>query len=400
MKILYLGYAVSKEDSELLTGASIAGNKMQLNIIKNLKKIVDELEIITVYPIASFPKEKRVFVLKKKITLYKNIKSIRAPFINLPLIKQITQAFTVWIIGRKYMMKNPDAVILTFNMFPQVGLPAFLLKKYNRNKVASILADLPIDDNYQRKGISKYFRHFFDSCTKKLIKTCDKIIVLNECAAAKFAPSVRYLVIEGGVDLETINRLNLKKEKKKKIIVYSGALSEYSGIKELVIAMKYVCNKTIVLNIYGDGSLREYIENLNCRNVKYCGIVSNQKVIEIQNEAWLLVNPRSVDDEIAKVTFPSKMFEYMTSGTAVLTTRLNGFTADYDDKVFFAENNSPNTLADKINDIDLLNNQDLVDKAIEAYNFVVINKNWDIQVKKIMKFIFEDEFDYSNKYGR
>ena len=44
MKILFLGYAVGMEEAKNLTGVSIAGNKMQLNVLWNLKQYTEKIE--------------------------------------------------------------------------------------------------------------------------------------------------------------------------------------------------------------------------------------------------------------------------------------------------------------------------------------------------------------------
>ena len=48
MKIVFLGYAVSECDAETLSGVSVAGNKMQLNILRNMKNANTELKVVTV----------------------------------------------------------------------------------------------------------------------------------------------------------------------------------------------------------------------------------------------------------------------------------------------------------------------------------------------------------------
>ena len=59
-KILYSGYVVSQSEAEQLSGASIAGNKMQLNLLTELHKKAD-LQVFTIYPVATFGKDKRIF---------------------------------------------------------------------------------------------------------------------------------------------------------------------------------------------------------------------------------------------------------------------------------------------------------------------------------------------------
>ena len=66
-KLVYLGYVVSPEEANRVTGASVAGNKMQWNVVKNLSKYDDiELICVVISPLAAFPKEKKSFKSNKR----------------------------------------------------------------------------------------------------------------------------------------------------------------------------------------------------------------------------------------------------------------------------------------------------------------------------------------------
>lgn len=395
MEILFLGYAVAPEENRKLSGKSEAGNKMELSILYQLKKRVDELNVITVYPLAPFPLDKNLVVKYKRIGLGNGIKSQRVSFINVPIIKQITQMISVYQASSKIVKNKEHTIVVAFNMYPQVGVPAILLKRKYNCRIIPFLADLPIDDNYQRKGISRIVHNIFYHITKKSILDVKEVVVLNKHARDIFAPKSRYLVIDGGYDPTLYPELQgnsfSKEDDGIKHLVYTGSLAEYSGIMNLISAMKMVKNKNIVLDIYGSGNLQKYMESLNMQNVKYHGMADNKKIISIQRNSWLLVNPRPVEDEIAKVTFPSKIFEYMLSGTPVLTTRLNGFSDEYKDKIFFAEDNRPETLAFWINYIDTLSKEYLVQIADMAKTFIENKKTWEIQIKRLIKFLEDGE---------
>lgn len=398
-KILFIGYGVNKEIVSTLSGSSVAGNKMQLNVLDSMKKYVKEIHSITIYPLATFPREKKVHIKSDKIDLGIGLESVRVGFWNLPLIKQTSQIVAVYRAAKKYIKKNRDAVIFTFNMYPQVGVPAMKLQKKYGCKVVPLLADLPIDDDYARKGISGILRKIFDGQTKKSILKADKLIVLNKNARDLFAPNTEYCVVEGGINPQEFETLkkdsqspmtkgNKEQENGEKNIVYGGSLQEYSGIKQLAECMELLEDDRVVLDIYGDGALREYLEKYPSEKVRYHGKVTNQEMLKIQQNAWLLVNPRPVDDAIAQVTFPSKMFEYLMSGVPVLATRLNGFLPEYEDKLFLAENNSKEELAEKINKIAKMNNEELKTMAKSARDFLLSSKTWDIQVEKMVQFMF------------
>lgn len=393
MKILFLGYAVSNEINGNLSGKSEAGNKMELSIIYRLNKLVDELKIITVYPIAPFPLDRSIIVKTKTIPLGNNIFSWRVGFLNFPVVKQILQATAVYRAAKREIKRDKNTIIMTFNMYPQVGVPAILIKRKFNCRVIPFLADLPIDDNYKRKGLSKVLHKIFNNVTKKCISGASAVIVLNKHARDIFASGKKYLVIDGGFDSSLYTLFSLKNDINKyadqgnKHAVYTGSLAEYSGVLNIIAAMKFVKNPNIILDIYGSGNMADEVRNSVSNNVKFYGALPQKEIFEIQKNAWLLINPRPVEDDIAKVTFPSKIFEYMVSGTPVLTTRLNGFSKDYDGKVFFAENNEPKTLADCINRIDMMTTDELDAMAQAARRFVLKNKTWDIQIKKIYDFL-------------
>ncbi len=394
MNVIFLGYAVAEESVHSITGASVAGNKMQINILRQLSKYDDiNIKAITVYPTASYPKDKKIFYTKKTINLFQGLDAVRVGFINIPVIKQLSQIISAYR-QLKQVLKSlaGDSMILSFNLYPQVGIPMMRIKKKYGVQTVSILADLPIDDKIGRKGISKWMRCLFDGSTKKNIALCDRLIVLNSEAAKKYAPGKEYIVIEGGVNTEEYS-LRPIQPKKQRNIVYSGSLNKYSGISNAVDAFKYIENQDITLEIYGTGELKEDIEKVKDKRVKYRGRVSNEEMKNIQSEAWLLINPRPIDDEIAQVTFPSKLFEYLISGTPVLTTKLNGLLPEYLDNLFYIDDNLPITIAGKIKEIYSMDSEKLLGIAEKARHFVQTEKSWEQQGKYIYKFLIKVQGD-------
>lgn len=388
MKVLFLGYAVAPELASTLTGASVAGNKMQVNVLRELSQYEDiELNSITVYPVAAFPKDKKLFVSKKVIEITDGVKSLRISFMNLPIVKQLWQIMAVKRAAKKLVDK--DTVVFTFNLFPQVGLPMAWLKKKFGCKTFCLLADLPIDDNPNRKRLSKILRNLFERKTQTAIAQCDRFAVLNKHAMTVFAPDKPYIVVEGGVEMAQLENRPVPQMKTRKNILYTGALTEYSGILELVEAMKKVEDPDAVLEIYGGGYITEQVKQLaeEMPNVRYCGRVANTEMLKLQREAYLLVNPRPVDDPIAQVTFPSKMFEYMLSGTPVLTTRLNGLDEEYLCRVFSVADHTAESLAEGINRVLTEDPAVLLQKAAEASEFIAKEKNWRAQCRRIYDFL-------------
>lgn len=384
---------MDEDTANSLSGVSIAGNKMQLNILKNLARYEEiNLEVITIYPVAGFPYDKNLFIKKSIINVCDNIKAIKVPFLNVPILKQIWQTLSVYFMAKKIVKKDKDTIVFSFNLFPQIGCPlVWLKKKYHCNTVA-LLADLPIDDKTDRRGISKIFRDLFDRLTIKSINKCDHLIVLNKHAVEVYAQGKSHIVVEGGIDIEEYSRSieNYSDiERCEKNIVYSGALTEYSGIMSLIEAMRYVRDPSVQLHIYGSGYLQAAVEKLarDNSNIQFLGHLSSQEIKHIQKKSWMLANPRLMGDPISQVTFPSKIFEYLLSGRPVLTTHLNGFTDEYNDKMYFVESNEPRDIASKINEIAEFDTDTLTDMGYRAQQFVSTKKTWEIQCRKIHRYL-------------
>lgn len=393
-KIVYLGYLVSPEEANIASGASVAGNKMQWNIVKNLALEEDvEVVCVTITPLATYPREENIYQRYEKKELSAGVISYRIPYCNLPLIKQFWQIISTYRETKKIIRETDAQTLLCFNLFPQIGIPMRWLKKKNAKlNTVCILADLPIDDNTNRKGFSAWLRRIFEKSTWKNMKICDKYIVLNKHVIEKFLPDKPYIVVDGGVDETDIECYSRPVQKNREHnILYCGALTEYNGILNLIKAMDLLDKKDIVLDIYGGGYLEDFVKNSALKNpqIRFHGRVSNQEVMQRQREAWLLINPRVIDDPIAQFTFPSKTFEYLLSGTPVLSTRLNGYTQEYDDAMIYLEDDSPEKIASAIEEIADSSEEELERIAEQARRFIIECRNWKIQSSKICNFLKE-----------
>lgn len=394
-KIVYLGYLVTPEEANRSSGASVAGNKMQWNIVKNLSKYDDvEITCVTIPPLASFPHDKKIYQRRQTEILLEGVHSIKISFCNLPIIKQFWQICSAYRITKQIVKELDADILFTFNLFPQVGIPMrWLKKKYPHLETVCLLADLPIDDNTNRKGASAMLRKLFEKSTWKSMQVCDKYVVLNKYVIDKYLPGKPYIVVDGGVDEDDIKCYtgSVKKSGEHNIL-FCGALTEYNGIINLIEAMKLLKDTDVVLDIYGSGYLEEIVKTAAKKNpqIRYYGRIPNQEVMQKQQEAWLLINPRITDDPIAQVTFPSKTFEYLLSGTPVLSTRLNGYGKEYNKQMFFAEEDTPKALEIEIRQILELSSSEINKKASEARTFVITMKSWKVQTERILNF-FQNE---------
>lgn len=389
--IVFLGYIVPPSVSNVFSGLSVAGNKMQWNIIRCLSSYEDiVVDCVSVLPVAPFPKDKCLYCKTRTYELFDNVKTVAPGFCNVPAIKQIWQAIAVYLAAKKLINDCQNTAVLCYNLFPQIGLPMrWLKRKYPKCTFYTLLADLPIDDAKNRNVVSSWLRSIFDASTKKSISKCERFIILNEQVSKDYLKNQPYIVVDGGIEVP--DNLPSIKPANKKNVLFCGALSAYNGIDHMLAAMELLTDLPIDLDIYGDGELKNEVIGAAEKNNKihFFGRVPNDVVLKKQNEAWLLVNPRKADNPISKATFPSKIFEYLLSGTPVLSTHLNCFGEEYDELLFFCED-SPNGIASSIREIFFLPDENLEETAKRAQKFVTEKRSWENQTAKIYGFLIGD----------
>lgn len=386
--IVFIGYVVDPERADEYTGISFAGNNMQYNILKYLAK--DErfnITVISVVPNTTFPKDKRMFIGKKESTLCDCIKTYEVSYVNIPVIKQVSQCLSVIFHLKKVFrtISAENSIVLTFNMFPPIGIPAKWLIKKNI-EVAAILADLPIDDAISRSTFGHLLMNSFDNIAKNAIKSLKHAIVLNYNAIKQYAPNSDYIIVDGGIDCDKTTTKN-ETIRKENNVLYCGSLNDYSGIRNLCNAMHYVTGN-VFLDIYGSGELGDFVKECAKKDnrIRYHGRIPNSAILTKQKEAKFLINPRPINDPISMVTFPSKIFEYMMSGTPVISTKLSGFSSDYEGKVIFCGDSSEG-IADAINRAMKMSDSEKEALALSASTFIVENKTWEKQTCKIADYL-------------
>lgn len=168
--------------------------------------------------------------------------------------------------------------------------------------------------------------------------------------------------INNGVNFEEFNRLmdeeivkdpDLENEKFK--VVYTGAIRPVNDIGNILDAAKVLKNnKDIQFLIYGDGnqldSLKKRIENEKITNVKMKGYIEKKYIPYILSKSSVnILNYSQNKYNWSRGNSSNKLFEYMASGTPIISTVKMGYSpiAKYDCG-FSLEENTPENLAQSI----------------------------------------------------
>lgn len=260
------------------------------------------------------------------------------PFLTIPLLGQIIRANAVFfkLLGYLIWGEKPRVIICDVMRF-WVSTPALLFGKIFKVKVVGFAADIPQMYFHQYKGkvtwIQSLLRKLYSSITTHYDAYIELSSYMDECINPKKRPKI---VIEGivGSSEESIFKIKNKEyAHSNKIILYTGGLYEKYGVKMLVDAVAERKDSSIELWLLGKGELETYIQSVSSPNIKFFGYCPHEKVIAMQQDADFLINPRFSNEDYTKYSFPSKIMEYLVSGTPIIGTRLKGIPDDYFDYI-------------------------------------------------------------------
>lgn len=367
-----------------------AADTLQKAMYNGFNEIFKNLTIINSPFTGAFPfKYRKLFISS---CYYRNIYSIG--YFNLVAIKRLVISFKIYRLLRSELKKkstHKPIYIIVYSIQLHHLLPVLKIKRNNPQiKIVLIVPDLLENMAGYNSLIYETYKAIEIKYFKKILKEIDKFVFLSEHMNDYFKVDSRdYVVIEGIYDNSNHRNIEPSCKNKRKIILYSGGLYEKYGILNLINAFKTIPDEDIQLILCGSGDCVDSIKSqaiLDSR-IKYLGIIDRNQVLEIQQQSMILVNPRTPTENFTKYSFPSKTMEYLASGSVVIMYRLDGIPKEYHDYFITPDNYSCNALADSINKVLYMTEEERYFFGKKAKDFILSNKNPLAQCKKILKLI-------------
>lgn len=271
-----------------------------------------------------------------------------------------------------------DSVVMIDCLNQMTGLGALLASWVKGCRCVGIVTDLP---EFLGGGPTVALAEF-------LIRRCTDYVVLTQAMNDRINKKGKpYVVLEGHADIAMeAQKPSLEKKGKPRICLYAGSIQKIYGIERLVEGFCLAKLPGTQLHIYGAGDYQRQLEKIAGEdpNVFYGGLLLPSQVVEKEQEATLLVNPRPSEEEYVKYSFPSKTMEYMSTGTPVLTTRLPCLPEEYLPHLYFIEKETPQGVAEALKRVLSEPEEALVQKGCQARRFVLEQRNNVEQAAKVL----------------
>ena len=310
---------------------------------------------------------------------YHYIPAIRNPVVKAAAVGLGTFFRTLFLIRK-------DSAVIVDGLNRVTALSAMLAARMRGKPCVGIVTDLPdmLSGSRFSKGLANFvIRH----CTHYVLLTQAMNDYLNKTGKP-------YVILEGHADITMAEKIpSMEKKTSPRICFYAGGVSKQYGLGNLVEGFRNADIPNAQLHIYGPGDYVKELQKIaeEDSRVFYGGMLLNQEIVEKEQEATLLVNPRPTNEEYVKYSFPSKTMEYMASGTPVLTTVLPGMPKEYYPYLFLLEDETAEGIAQALTELLTKSEEELFEKGRRARAFVLDQRNNLVQAQKIIQMLSQCE---------
>lgn len=368
----------------------------QMNILNGLEEIKGEtFDTINGSVLPPYPIYKDKYVEEIKWSRKNESKDISVGYYNYKYINRVLCKNSVVRATKKWASENYKGEGLDVFIYsmrsPSMAAGCTIKKIIPEARIFLIVTDLPQFMDLSESKLKKILKKIDWIQIKNMQKQFNGFILYSEKMAEYLNIKTKdYIVMEGSYDLtEDIEEKNIHIENKKSIM-YSGLVEKKYGLDLLIESFKEIEDPNIELWITGGGNDADYVksESVIDTRIKYFGFLpSREDVLKMQKDATILINMRLPSEISSAYCFPSKLFEYMSSGTPVLSFKLEGIPKDYYKYLNIIKRENKTDIKHAIIKSINMDIEERLKLGESAKQFIKIKKNKQCQAKKIAEFV-------------
>lgn len=394
MNVLYIGFyypdGMIERLLKLNSVVDFPGYTFQNALLSGLDKLYPNFKIISSAYMSSFPRNKQV-IWKRTHFSHKGDDSNKDVFtglINIPIIKEISKFIRIRKEIKRSLVKGKNNIVVCYEVHTPFLLAIISLRR-RVSKTCLIVPDLPEYMNAKQNILYRLAKKIDRIIINYSIRRIDCFALFSSHMQDKLPIGNKPWILLEGIYKET-EELEYEKEQCKTIL-YTGNLARNSGVIDLLNAFQLIESSDYRLWIRGNGE-KALVEEIHRRieqdsRITYFPPMSKRDILILQRRATVLVNPIRPSQSQTKYFFPSKTMEYLASGTPTIMYKLDCLPLDYHNHLLFVEEETIESLKDKIVEVCEMDKDKYVEFGQSAYNFIIEEKNPKKQAEKLYKLI-------------
>ena len=341
MKIIYITTSLEENDYiEFDKLWTVSLNPAKQNFHNKLIRafgLKNPVDVISIRPFSRAKCEIKVLKAETKTVgniTYHYLKINRNKLFRLTHIKKQVKALIE-------ELKTEDSIVVTDTLNPKcVSVTNFIQRKFHLPAIG-VCTDSPSSI----KGTDKSYTLYLLSYCYKF----DGFITLTEGLNLLFNQNNKsHITFEGIVESKDTQ---LDTTVEGKYFFYAGGLLPKFGIFNLIEAFKNIKNPEISLVFCGHHGNEEQIAKAinGDMRIKYLGTLPVKEVLALEKNALANINPRPFTQDSDRLSIPSKVLEYLSSGALTISVKSTELEKTFKDCALWVKTGSPKELEAALN---------------------------------------------------
>jgi glycosyltransferase involved in cell wall biosynthesis len=395
--LLFVGAIVPEKPAFQTAAFSRAGQIYQREMLEGLRRAgLPTSEIVSIIPIPSYPRSDRLWIGACREEIIEDTEVRLLPFLNVSPVKQIMIGFMTIIELIRWGWRNrraPSLVVFTYNLTVPPGLFTLVGAKLIGAKAVAALCDIDVPGQTVPFSLPWRLNYWIQ---RKLIPHFDGHVVAADAIADDFLGNRQYVRVEGGIAEQQVSstRDPITPERPPNpsfTVGFAGRVDETNGIPALLEAFSLLEGDQYRLCVAGAGPLAQQVKDAASKDsrIEYKGLIPLDQVRALYSSSDVLINMRMTGHRNTRYFFPSKMIEYLASGTPVISTCTGHIEKEFGEFVFLLRDETPKGLAAAIWQAARLDPEVRGQTGQRAQKYMTTHKTWNSQSKRVAQYILE-----------
>lgn len=393
MNFIYLGSSrpthVNKELLDMGSYVNFAGNTLQQALLEGFSKHIPHMKIISGWYVSTFPKVKKLFLKRRTFEEFGTKDYVYVGGINLPVINLISRYIRCRRELKRMLSNTEDNVVVIYEATTPLLLAAAKLRKRIKH-INLIVPDMPQFMSGNQKKVYLLLKSIDAKIIKRCLKKIDSYSLLSEGMTELLPMEGKKWTLMEGIFQNSFSDKRVERDPNK-VIMYAGGIHRRRGTDLLVNAFKLIKDSDYRLWIRGDwdDSMKTEIIELSKvdHRVKYFEPMERSELLKMEQRATVMVNPTQPSLDFTNYFFPSKTMEYLASGTPTVMFHLACMPKEYDEYLFYVEEESADSLKNKLVEVCEMSAKERSEFGQRASQFILTQKTPEKQCGKILEMI-------------
>lgn len=394
MNITFLGSSspsyIVKELLRMGSYVNFAGNTLQQALLSGFSELIPNFKVISGWNVSPFPKVRKLHFNRRQVDEVGIDSYVYVGGSNIWLMDRVTRFFRCRRELKRTIPINGESAVIVYETHSPFLLAATTLRKRIKH-ICLIIPDLP---QYMSGNTNKVYL-FLKKIDAIIINHClrkiDSFALLSEGMAEVLPIEGKKWIVMEGIYQDSVSSEKPIEKDPHKVIMYAGGIHGRRGTELLLEAFELIKDEDYRLWIRGDGDdeMKAKILSLSKQDsrVTYFEPMHRGELLRMEQTATVMVNPTQPSLEFTKYFFPSKTMEYLASGTPTVMFHLACMPKEYDDFLFYVEEESAEALKNKLVEVCELPEEIRSQFGERARSFILKNKTPQIQCRRIINLI-------------